>query len=57
MDEYLETKSNIYHIVNDEHLSTNDKLDKINQLFIELELKLNEFFKKQEKEKQIVMDL
>ena len=57
MDEYLEMKSNIYHIVNDEHLSTNDKLDKINQLFIELELKLNEFFKKQEKEKQIVMDL
>lgn len=55
--EYLETKSNIYHIVNDSHLLSHDKLDKINKLFIELELKLNDFFNKQEKEKHIVMDL
>ena len=47
----------IYHIVNDSHLLTHDKLDKINKLFIELELKLNDFLNKQEKEKQIVMDL
>ena len=54
--EYLEIKSNIYHIVNNSHLLSHDKLDKINKLFIELELKLNDFLNKQEKEKQIVMD-
>ena len=56
-NEYVETKSNIYHIVNDSHLLTHDKLDKVNKLFIEVELKLNDFFNKQEKEKHIVMDL
>lgn len=55
--EYLEAKSTIYNIVNDSHLLSHDKLDKINKLFIELELKLNNFFNKQEKEKHIVMDL
>ena len=55
--EYLEAKSTIYNIVNDSHLLSHDKLDKINKLFIELELKLNDFFNKQEKEKYIVMDL
>lgn len=55
--EYLEAKSTIYNIVNDSHLLSHDKLDKINKLFIELELKLNDFFNKQEKEKHIVMDL
>lgn len=55
--EYLEIKSNIYHIVYDNCLLAHDKLDKINKLFIELELKLNDFFNKQEKEKHIVMDL
>ena len=56
-NEYVETKSNIYHIVNDSHLLAHDKLDKINKLFIELEFKLNAYFNKQEKEKHIVMDL
>lgn len=55
--EYLETKSNIYHIVHDNCLLAHDKLDKINKLFIELEFKLNAYFNKQEKEKHIVMDL
>lgn len=55
--EYLEIKSNIYHIVHDNCLLAHDKLDKTNKLFIELELKLNDFLNKQEKEKQIVMDL
>ena len=54
--EYVETKSNIYHIVNNSLLLSHDKLDKINKLFIKLELKLNDFFNKQEKEKHIVMD-
>ena len=55
--EYLETKSNIYQIINDRDLLTNDRLNKISKLFIELELKFNEFLNKQEKEKHIVMDL
>ena len=55
--EYLETKSNIYQIINDRDLLANDRLNKISKLFIELELKFNEFLNKQEKEKHIVMDL
>ena len=53
----VESEKWINHIANDSHLLSHDKLDKLNKLFIELELKLNNFFNKQDKEKHIVMDL